>query len=245
MASILPRYLICNLLTYCCACFVFTLQNDILSQYTKNHVRGFLCNSGDRIRTCDLQVMSLTSYQTALPRNRGENYTRFQPNLYPQPIERVVNRFQMHFDFGWLFLLAGCALLCAALTLPAKQELKSLKEKLNFIETENDHLAQRINQYQAFFDAMNRKDAQLLARVISMQTTGYPIGNFIVFDPNAAKTPLEWLQRRTTQEYTAVKKPGKQSILVRVTSDDRRLWVAGFSGLIIFFGLVQSPRREY
>ena len=27
-------------------------------------------NSGDRIRTCDLRVMSPTSYQTALPRNR-------------------------------------------------------------------------------------------------------------------------------------------------------------------------------
>ena len=26
-------------------------------------------NSGDRIRTCDLRVMSPTSYQTALPRN--------------------------------------------------------------------------------------------------------------------------------------------------------------------------------
>ena len=36
-----------------------------------------LFNSGDRIRTCDLQVMSLTSYQTALPRNRVGNYTRF------------------------------------------------------------------------------------------------------------------------------------------------------------------------
>lgn len=156
-----------------------------------------------------------------------------------------MNRFQLQFDFGWLFLLAGCALLCAALVLPAKQELKSLKEKLNLIETDNDHLAQRIIQYQTFLDAMDRKDAQLLARVISMQTSGYPIDNFIVFDPNAAKTPLEWLQRRTTQEYHAVKEADKQSILVRVTGDDRRLWVAGFGGLIIFFGLVQSPRREY
>jgi hypothetical protein len=28
-------------------------------------------NSGDRIRTCDLRVMSPTSYQTALPRNQS------------------------------------------------------------------------------------------------------------------------------------------------------------------------------
>ncbi len=38
-------------------------------------VEGTIFNSGDRIRTCDLQVMSLTSYQTALPRNREGKYT--------------------------------------------------------------------------------------------------------------------------------------------------------------------------
>ncbi len=37
----------------------------------KRYHSGTFFNSGDRIRTCDLQVMSLTSYQTALPRNRG------------------------------------------------------------------------------------------------------------------------------------------------------------------------------
>ena len=31
---------------------------------------GFTCNSGDRIRTCDLRVMSPTSYLAALPRIR-------------------------------------------------------------------------------------------------------------------------------------------------------------------------------
>ena len=39
--------------------------------FKKGTTRVPFLNSGDRIRTCDLQVMSLTSYQTALPRNRG------------------------------------------------------------------------------------------------------------------------------------------------------------------------------
>ena len=42
-------------------------------------------NSGDRIRTCDLRVMSPTSYQTALPRNR------FGPRSLGEPAGTVKN----------------------------------------------------------------------------------------------------------------------------------------------------------
>ena len=42
------------------------IQKEALSSVGE----GFRSNSGDRIRTCDLRVMSPTSYLAALPRIR-------------------------------------------------------------------------------------------------------------------------------------------------------------------------------
>ena len=154
-----------------------------------------------------------------------------------------MHRFRCNIDSGWLYLLAGSILLWAAIVLPAKQELASLQEKLEIIESEDGDIARRIVEYQSFLDALIGGDAQLLQRVIKMQRAGEAKGDFIVFDPNAAKTPLEWLRRRTISDEILIPSPEKASILVRMTGDDRRLWVAGFGGLIIFFGLVQSQQR--
>ena len=74
--------------------------------------------------------------------------------------------------------------------------------------------------------------------------TGAIKGDYVVFDPNAAKTPLEWLNRRTSQEALVVQTRRPNSMLEKVTAEDRRLWVAGFGGLIVFVGLVQGPRRD-
>ncbi len=46
-------------------------------------------NSGDRIRTCDLRVMSPTSYQTALPRNRAAEYTK-RSSMARSKVDRCV-----------------------------------------------------------------------------------------------------------------------------------------------------------
>ena len=157
----------------------------------------------------------------------------------------IVNCFRLSFDSGWLFVIAGCALLWAALVLPAIEEYNTLQQKLETIEFENELMTHRIVEYQSFFDALLNGDEQLRDRVVRMQSAGEAKGDFVVFDPNAAKTPLQWLRRRTAPNAIQIAAPEKQSILVRLTEDDRRLWVAGFGGLILFFGLVQSPRRIF
>jgi hypothetical protein len=77
-----------------------------------------------------------------------------------------------------------------------------------------------------------------------MQTSGAINGEYVVFDPNAAKTPLQWLRRSTAREVIIVQSPQPPTILENITAQDRRLWVAGFGGLIVFVGLVQGPRRD-
>jgi|TARA_B100000959_G_C14985551_1_gene625427 hypothetical protein len=148
------------------------------------------------------------------------------------------------FDSGWLFLFAGSALLWSAIVLPAEQELESLRERLTSIQGEFDHISHRIDEYQIFYDSLANRDPALLERIIRMQTTGAIKGDYVVFDPNAAKTPLEWLNRRTSQEALVVQTRKPNSMLEKVTAEDRRLWVAGFGGLIVFVGLVQGPRRD-
>ncbi len=149
-----------------------------------------------------------------------------------------------HFDSGWLFLLAGSALLWAAIVLPAKQELISLQERLQFIQNEYAHSTNRIDQYQSFLNALTNRDPELMERIVRMQTSGAINGDYVVFDPNAAKTPLDWLKRRTVQQPVAVHSQKPPSVLEQATAEDRRLWVAGFGGLIVFVGLVQGPRRD-
>ena len=60
-----------------------------------NRGAGRVCNrpgnSGGRIRTCDLRVMSPTSYQTALPRSRVADYTPRPGGLQPDPARAMLN----------------------------------------------------------------------------------------------------------------------------------------------------------
>ena len=151
----------------------------------------------------------------------------------------------LQFDSGWLFLLAGSALLWAAIVLPANQELAHLQDRLKIIQLDHEHISKRIDQYQTFFDLIANRDPDLMHRIIRMQTNGDSNGDFVVFDPNAAKTPLQWLERRTARMPTVVKSPDQHSILENLTAGDQRLWVAGFGGLIVFIGLVQGHRQDH
>jgi hypothetical protein len=151
----------------------------------------------------------------------------------------------LQFDSGWLFLLAGCALLWAAIVLPANQELSHLQDRLKIIQLDHEHMSKSIDQYQTFFDLIANRDPDLMLRVIQMQTNGNSNGNFVVLDPNAAKTPVEWLERRTSQMPTVVKSPDQHSMLENLTAGDQRLWVAGFGGLIVFIGLLQGYKQDH
>lgn len=155
-----------------------------------------------------------------------------------------MNRITLKFDSGWLFLFAGCTLLFAAIVLPAKQELVSLQERLQIIQNKHSHITNRIEHYQSFFDALTNREPELMDRIVRMQTSGAINGEYVVFDPNAAKTPLQWLRRSTAREVIIVQSPQPPTILENITAQDRRLWVAGFGGLIVFVGLVQGPRRD-
>lgn len=150
----------------------------------------------------------------------------------------------LHFDSGWLYLLAGCGLLWAAIVLPANRELTQLQDRLELIEIDHQHMTARIEQYQSFLDLISKHEPDLIHRVTRMQTSGDARGDFVVLDPNAPKTPLEWLERRTTQTPTVVSSLDHQSILEELTAGDKRLWVAGFGGLILFIGLVQGYKQE-
>jgi len=153
-------------------------------------------------------------------------------------------RLYIKFDTGWLYLSAGCVLLGAAIVLPPTQELDSLQERLSIIQHEHETMAYQIDQFQIFYDALSAREPELIKRVVHMQTNGDAKGDFVVFDPNAAKTPLEWLKRSTTQPLTIVSTPDKDSMLEILTAGDQRLWVAGFGGLVLFVGLVHGVRRD-
>ena len=150
-----------------------------------------------------------------------------------------MRNFLLKFDIGWFYLCAGCLLLWAAIVLPPTQELESLQERLTIIQQEHETMTYQIDQFQLFYDALSAREPELIKRVVHMQTNGDAKGDFVVFDPNAAKTPLEWVKRRTAQPLTIVPTPEKDSMLEILIAGDQRLWVAGLGGLILFVGLVQ------
>jgi hypothetical protein len=155
-----------------------------------------------------------------------------------------VKRYFLRFDSGWLYIVAGCLLLWAAIVLPAKQELEHIQERVALIEEDREHLAYRIHEYESFIDQLIAQDANLITRVIQMQTSGAMRGEFVVYDPNAAKTPLQWLERKTAMPLRVIREGENPTLLEGLTSKDRRLWIAGFGGFALFVGLLQSPRQD-
>ena len=184
--------------------------------------------------------MSLTSYQTALPRNRGLGlYAKWLAFALIADDERVT--LFKRLDFGWLYLLCGLVLTVAAIVLPARQDLEDLTSKKVSITSDFQELEYRVGVYQTFLEDVQVGKSQLTKRLIEMQFNKSPDGASVVIDRSASKTPLAWVAQRAKRNRVLPMEVEQASTLSQFSFGQGRLWLLGFGAFAIFVGLIYSP----
>ncbi len=146
-------------------------------------------------------------------------------------------------DPGWLFLLAGLAILAATVIVPAQMDLRKarwLRDRALAVEA---HRQQRLERYREYLSAIENKEPSLVLSLAASQLnmipadreaipgSAHPLRDASVFpalEPPALELP----------EYHAV-----DSLLVRWTTDDhKRLWLIGAGALCVLVGLLPPSR---
>ena len=187
--------------------------------------------------------MSLTSYQTALPRNRGRVvYANWL--IYARIADGECVRFLTRFDIGWLYLFFGLVLTTAAIVLPAHHDLDALLAKKEIIISNADDLAYRVEIYTTFLEDATSGDPAFQQRLIEMQFNQSPSGSPVVIDTSAPSTPLAWVAERAKRTKVVPMQTVQASLLSQFSEGEGRLWLLGFGVFALFVGLVSVPIRN-
>lgn len=148
-------------------------------------------------------------------------------------------------DPGWLFLLAGLALLAATVVLPAQEDTAQARFYVERAREAEQHRLERLRRYTDYLDALNRGDPGTVRSLAASQLNQAPENLTTLMPPPEVSTrsasvfpaleppPLERRERRV--EY---------SRLQRWALDDRtRLWLLAGGVLLVFIGILPPSRR--
>ncbi|MFG0291646.1 MAG: hypothetical protein ACF8MJ_00665 [Phycisphaerales bacterium JB050] len=149
-------------------------------------------------------------------------------------------------DAGWLFLLSGLAVMCAAVLIPAHDDLALTqyeRDRARAIETWH---ASRVENYAKYLDALREGDETLVMSLAAMQlnlipanstplvTSVRPQGRSASVFPDLEPT---FVQPKPPEFY--------DSTLRRWATDGRsRLWMIAGGAMLVLFGLLPPSRSQ-
>ena len=141
------------------------------------------------------------------------------------------------FDPGWLFTIAGFVIMAASALLPAQHDVAVLKEQLAKLQQEEIVNYRRIQAYEQFLVELKSKDASLLTRLAASQLNLMPQGEApVLMATSMEHTVSDWIEATVPPEaFESNLVP--DTLLTRLASGQRRLWLMGGGALIVFIGL--------
>jgi hypothetical protein len=153
-----------------------------------------------------------------------------------------------YLDPGWLYLLAGIALLAATVLIPAMDELAEARAQRDRALALEQHRVLRLGRYRDYLEALDRQEPSLVMALAASQLKQIPQGRSLILEPpdvfagggSASASVFAGL------EPPALTLPERQkvdSILARWTTDDRsRTWLIAGGAVCLLMGLL--PRSQ-
>lgn len=153
-----------------------------------------------------------------------------------------------YFDPGWLYLLAGLALLAATVLIPAMDDLADVQFERDRALALEGHRVQRLELYQGYLAALERQEPSLVMALAASQLNQIPQGRSLILEPadifagggSATASVFSGL------EPPPLKLPERQrvdSILSRWTNSDRsRTWLIAAGAVCLLLGLLPRGR---
>lgn len=150
-------------------------------------------------------------------------------------------------DPGWLYLIAGVAILGSTVLIPAAEDLEEAKLLRDRALAQETHKQERIQRYQGYLKAVESREPSLVYALAASQLSLMPADRGLISAPETdART-------RSASVFPALEPPPlvlperekRASRLERLATDSRsRLWMIAGGSASVLLGLVTGPRRR-
>lgn len=154
-------------------------------------------------------------------------------------------------DPGWLFLLAGAALLAATVLLSASDDLARSRLARDRAIVLRDLHAERLARHEAYLRALEASDPIVLEQLAATQLGAVPAGQI----PLSSAIPVAMPASQSASVFAELEPPPRPaptrsatgSTLERwATGDQSRIWLIAAGGLLLLIGVLPAsrPRRS-
>lgn len=154
------------------------------------------------------------------------------------------------FDPGWLYLIAGVAILGATVLIPASADLEGARLKRDWMLAIEGHRLERLERHAAYLDALDRGQESLVLSLAATQL------NMI---PTTRAAAVEWMGTvggaggvASASVFPGLEPPPlrplrrieQTSVLGRLATGERsRLWLLIVGGVCVLVGILPASRR--
>lgn len=144
-------------------------------------------------------------------------------------------------DPGWLFLVAGIALIVSAAVIPEAEKVHQMQVQLETIKLGEQHNFARMAACSRFLDDLKSGDQALVKRLAASQLNLMPRGETaLLIATSIDATPSDWIEASVVPPFFAPE-PYPDTLLSRWTLGPQRLWVIAAGAFSIFLGLIFGP----
>ncbi|RMH26632.1 MAG: hypothetical protein D6693_06790 [Planctomycetota bacterium] len=150
-------------------------------------------------------------------------------------------------DAGWLYLVAGSAVLLAAVLIPAQEDTAWAEGRVARARLQADHQARRLERYGDHLDALERGDPALLASLAAANLRVIPAGTRLALpdEPTGDAGASLFAEIEPAPPAPPPDHAPARSVLARLARGERsRLALIAASALCLLYGLLPPARRR-
>ena len=148
------------------------------------------------------------------------------------------------FDAGWLYLVAGLALLASLVLVPEQEELENQAHLLQQLNWEERVLSTRMARLSSAHDLLREGDEELHHRLIESRLHQMESGRSVAIVADTVNSPIGGWLDAMGEEPPPVQAAGTPTLLSSLLGSGYRIWILGGATLSIFFGLIMGGAAE-
>ncbi|MCH2137424.1 MAG: hypothetical protein MK074_00005 [Phycisphaerales bacterium] len=143
-------------------------------------------------------------------------------------------------DPGWCFVLAGLALVAAAVLIPAWRDVVTLEHTVATLESRIERAQARQRTGREVLEALRAEDPVTWQRLVAWQWNLVPLGDEAIIRERHDGGLAGWVDARTG-EAAEVPAAVPTSMAEQFVAPRLRPWAVGVGGLCLLIGIVALP----
>jgi len=197
----------------------------------------------------DIEPVGDSARTSRSPHDAIRARASLRPDPSPPALAPPASAPLFRLDPGWLFLIAGLALLAATVLIPAADDLAEARWHRDRATAVENYRAKRLENYSDFLDAVARQDQSLLLSLAATQLNLAPADRVPMLDTTEVGTRSASVFPALEPTFIPAQAPRRpDSTLQRWATDNRkRLWLIVSGGMCVLIGLLpptHGPRSS-